>query len=137
MEPFNYNGITVQRIKEHSFMMNESSIKKDEVFQSEILFYHYINDSNKLVDIVVQNIFTIPDLSKYAFDTAVKLPTILITSLVGMSVSHTRALLSKNISGSALNDANLSLIIPEDVARHFFAFMFEDNLKIKEEKVLD
>jgi hypothetical protein len=101
------------------------------------VFYHYINDSNKLVDIVVQNIFTIPDLSKYAFDTAVKLPTILITSLVGMSVSHTRALLSKNISGSALNDANLSLIIPEDVARHFFAFMFEDNLKIKEEKVLE
>lgn len=147
MQTFNFGNITIGRIKELSFNINEEIINPNvgTPFQSQIgikfghnvdanivdlsirVFYHYPDNSPEklMCEIVVQNVFVIPELSQYKKEENVILPKPLITSLVAISVSHTRALLSKNLAGTPLNDSHLVLIDPEAVAKHFFPYMFE------------
>lgn len=143
MEHAYFNGISVKRIKEHSFILNESLVKAETPFLSEIgvkfgfnisqefidititAMYKYAASTEVLTEITVQNIFGVPDLKKYKKADAVIFPGFLITFFVALSVNHTRALLSKNLAGSALNDSNLPIMNAEEVAKHFFPLMFQ------------
>lgn len=81
--------------------------------------------NSNLMDIEVQNIFEVRDLRQYVIDDNVlKLPAGMITSIVDLSISHTRALMAKNIAGTTLQDQLIVIVNPETVARHFFPNMF-------------
>ncbi len=97
-------------------------------------FYHYDDEpptpENTLFEIQVQNEFIISDLSRYFnSDNIVILPPELIITLVSLSISHTRALLAKNTSGTVYHNVLLPLINAEETARHFFPYMFSAEFK--------
>jgi hypothetical protein len=146
METFDYKSISVKRIKELSFNINELIFPLEgNPLRSEISIKLGFNSDSKIVELVVriayhnsentddqilaeisvQNVFEILDLESYFSNNNLILPRPLIATLVGMSVSHTRALFSKCLAGTVLNDNNLILINPEDVAKHFFPDMFK------------
>lgn len=91
-------------------------------------FYQYTGaekDSPKLAQIDVQNIFEVDNMIDFVIkDNVVSFPPFLIIQLVSLSISHTRALFFKNLSGTSLQAQIMSRTDPEDVARHFFPYMF-------------
>jgi hypothetical protein len=138
-------AIAIKRIKEQSFSIREDLLTdpskpiKIEIGQSLgyaveaglvnltlRIYYHFAGESDPiLVDISVQNVFEIPNLQRFIIDGAeLKLPPVTISNIVGLSISHTRALLAKELTGTVIQD-NLPFIVnPEEVASHFFPRMF-------------
>ncbi len=49
----------------------------------------------------------------------------MIITLVGLSVSHTRALFLKRLSGTALQENILPILNPAEMAKQFFPEMFQ------------
>jgi hypothetical protein len=139
--------VGIKRIKELSFFINEPLFVPDpaKILKIELalqltfiieldlvtiqvrIYYHYPETPHELLtDIQVQNVFVISDLKKFQVaPVEIKLPANIITTLTGLSISHTRALLAKNISGTPLQENILAIINPEAVAKHFFPKMFE------------
>jgi len=138
--------ITIKRIKEQVFIIQENLLQdtsrliKIEISQNLAfaleanlvdltlrIYYHFPDDSDTiLVDISVQNLFEITDLKSFMTNgTEIKLPPMVIASIVGLSISHTRALLAKNLFGTVLQDSLPAIVNSEEVARHFFPRMFE------------
>ena len=92
-------------------------------------FYHYDDAplENKLAEIKVQNVFEFQDLSIYVDDKGIlTLPTEILISIVNVSMSHVRALLAKNLAGTAFQEVILPLTSPLDVTKHFFGHLFPD-----------
>ena len=142
----------IRKIKQVSFYINENLFSKNnpqpltiELNQNfgfsvennlivlSILVFYKLPDSNEsqppLVQIEVQNIFEIADLEKFFVDQSyIKLPPKIITSVVGLSISHTRALLSTNILGTVFQDQLLSIMDAETVAKHFYPYMFDNSI---------
>lgn len=144
MEKIKNPGIVIKRIRETYFYINDASVKPNLLFQSEInlifgyaldanlidftvsTHYHPIDSQEKIAEITVQNMYEIPDLKQYLQNDIIKLPILLLSILVGMSITHTRALFAKNLAGTSLSDSIMPMVDAEDVARHFFPLMFED-----------
>jgi hypothetical protein len=145
--------VKVKRIKEISFSINElllddpsKTISMDMgqefgfVLEDNLIgltlrmFYHYPNDlQNILAEINVQNIFEIENLKQFLINEAeIKLPEETITTIVGESIAHLRALLAKNLFGTALQEKLPALVNPRKVARYFYPQMFEPETSIKE-----
>jgi hypothetical protein len=145
--------VTVKRIKEISFSINElllddpsKTIKIDMgqefgfvlgdnlVGLTLRMFYHYPNDlQNILAEINVQNIFEIENLKQFLVnETEIKLPKETITTIVGESIAHLRALLAKNLSGTALQEKLPALVDPREVANYFYPQMFEADTSIEQ-----
>jgi len=101
----------------------------DLVFLMCTVYYHLPESSephNILADIHVQNVFEIPDLKQFQIDQdEILLPSSTITTIVGLSISHTRALLATNIAGTLLQENLIAVIDPALLAKHFFPKMFE------------
>lgn len=151
----NKTDIEVKRIKELAFYINESIFDPNASTPLRIelqqrlafyipnnivdftlrVYYHFPNskpNEDVLMDIHVQNIFEIEDLGKYQIEeTKIKLPPEFIITIIGLSISHTRALLAKNIAGTAFQDQMMAIINPEAVAMHFFPHMFPEKGKEK------
>ncbi|MCW3110124.1 MAG: hypothetical protein JWQ09_4630 [Segetibacter sp.] len=152
----------VNRIKEFSFTINEALYEEGKLiriqFQHQTHFNEelnivdltlrviYVYDITKvfpdtiLVDIHVQNIFTVPNLRQYLIkDKGFFLPQGLIISMVSLSISHTRALLSNRVAGTIYQHNNLPLINPTEVAKSFYPNMFLEEEKsisnVVEEKI--
>lgn len=138
--------IAIRKIKVISFAINELAVKPgySELVKVEVgqrlgfgldlnlveltlrFYYHYPDDPAILTDISVQNIFEIPNLKKFVADKGlVILPGHLISTIVGLAISHTRALLTQNLSGTLLQETIISIVNPAEVAKHFFPYMFE------------
>lgn len=98
-----------------------------------IASYYYEDSVNQeqLAIINVQNIYEIPEIKKFFIEGELMLPPHLIITLVSISISHTRALFSKNIDGTAYNGNTLPLINPEEFAKHVFPHMFNETLNKK------
>lgn len=80
-----------------------------------------------LADLQVQHIFEITELYKFQTGPSqLVLPEEMINSLVSLSVSHTRALLSKHTAGTALQDNILPIVNPEALSKQFFPEMFSE-----------
>lgn len=144
--------LSVKRIKEFSFFMNEMlfaqkqpkgdilridlslqlafTIENNLIFLLVRVYYHFPDSSEdeKLVDTQVQNVFEIPDLKKFLIGPSeIILPSEVITTAVSLSLSHTRALIAKNIAGTLLQDNLMAITDPVVIAKHFFPKMFEQN----------
>ena len=91
-------------------------------------FYYYddIGHDQKLIDIHVRNTFAINELAK----RIVKNPlnneaTIMLTDLVwtiiaSMSLAHTRAIMSTNISGTVYDHFIIPIVDPQEFAKKIF-----------------
>jgi hypothetical protein len=85
-------------------------------------------DVNKVVaEMQVQNIFEIENLRQYTSpDGKPFLPREVIINMVNISISHTRALLAKNLAGTLYDNAILPILSPEEVAETFFPGVLTD-----------
>ncbi|HVU94843.1 MAG TPA: hypothetical protein VHE34_06440 [Puia sp.] len=138
--------IGIKRIKEISFQIREDllldssrtilieigqnlSFAIDEGLVSFALrfYYHFAEEREPiLVDFTVQNVFEIPNLQRFIFERGeLKLPPVTISNIVGLSISHGRALLAKQLSGTVLQENLPYIVDPANVARHFFPRMFD------------
>ena len=136
--------IVPKRIKEISFQINEALVTTTPLFKSEIalqfafnldtnivdigirVFYRYENSTDELAFIIVQNVYEVPNLKQYEDDGKLSLPQIVLVNLIGMSISHTRALFAARLAGTKLNDGILAIAPADEVARHFFPYIFEN-----------
>jgi hypothetical protein len=145
--------ITIKRIKEQSFQINEAlfsdtsrfvkieigqklsfAIESNLVSLTIRMYYHYPDDSDSpiIAEINVQNVYEISDLNRfYIGQNEIKLPKETIISIVGVSISHTRSLLAKNLLGTTLQDNLPAIVNPEHVARFFFPGMFESETSMQ------
>lgn len=135
--------IVPKRIKEISFHINEGLVTSNPLFKSEIalqfafnldtnivdigirVFYHYEDSTDELAFIIVQNVYEVPNLKQYEDDGKLSLPPVALINLVGMSISHTRALFAARLAGTRLNNGILAIAPADEVSRHFFPYIFE------------
>ena len=95
------------------------------------IYFHYIDEPEILVDIQVENLFEISNLKEFINkDEIMILPPKLLTSIIGMSLSHGRALLLKNTAGTRWENIVLPVTNPENVARYFYPYMFNEELEV-------
>jgi len=92
----------------------------------EIFAFYYYDTlvENQLASIIVQTAFNITDLKNYETEQRLKLPPHFLVTLVSISLSHTRALFSKNIDGTAFNGMIMPLINPEEFSKSIFPEIF-------------
>jgi len=145
--------LSVKRIKEFGFYINEMlfaqkqtehasqllqielalklsfTIETNMVFLLARVYYHFPDalPDEILTDIQVQNVFEIENLKQFQVGhSEIILPTSTISTIVGHSLSHTRALFAKNLAGTLLQENLMSVVDPSTVARHFFPRMFDE-----------
>jgi hypothetical protein len=148
-------SLTVRRIKESSFMIDERlyaereketpgqilkvdmglklsfAVDVDFVFIDVHVSYVSSDEPKKEVftKIEVQNVFEVSDLKRFqASDTEILLPAEIITMLVGLSITHTRALMARNIAGTIMQENLIAVVDPYTTAKHFFPRMFEQDV---------
>ena len=90
-------------------------------------FYHFPvrPPEDALLDIQVQNAYEIPELKQFYRDDMLQLPPSLITTIVELSLAHTRAILATKTAGTVFQDTLLAVMDARDLAAHFFPLMFE------------
>ncbi|HUZ60269.1 MAG TPA: hypothetical protein VMU83_15970 [Hanamia sp.] len=146
------DNIYIKRIKEMSFLINEPlfSLETHNKFKMEIgvflsfaieknlvilltrVFYHYEDapPDQIMVDSTVQNVFEIEDLKRFIVEgNGIKFPPSLITSLVSLSISHTRALMAQRIIGTVYQNNIMGIVNADELTRHFFPKMFNEEEK--------
>jgi len=138
--------ISVKRIKETHFSVNEKLYKPEILqiksqlesrlgFNADLnlvmltlrAFYVYDEFPNEIVmDITVENVFEVPGLINFIpKDTDVtpdqmNLPTRVLVTIVALSISHTRALLGKNVAGTVMDSTYLPITDPVAASKAFF-----------------
>ncbi len=143
-EPFLY---ALKRIKDFGFNVNESlyinepekmvkvefqhrlgfSLEQNMVELNLRAFYHYPDAplDEVLAEIQVQNLFEIPNISRFLdANNIVVLPEELIITIVSLSISHTRALFTKSLAGTVLQDVLLPIVDARAMSEFFFPYMF-------------
>jgi hypothetical protein len=85
-------------------------------------FFNYEGSKEILTEIKVENVFAIADIDGYIKDG---FPEHVINLIIGLSISHSRALLAHQLSGSRFQNAMLPIGDAKEVTKHFFA----ENLK--------
>lgn len=143
---------SIKKIKEFYFIVNEAVSEQNKPviiqFQHFTRFFgdddiidltlraYYTHDSTVppkiiLVDIHVQNIFEVENLKQYSVnDTEFVLPQNLIVLMVSIAISHTRALVAKNIAGTIYQEHIIPIIAsPVEIAKVFYPNMFLEQEK--------
>lgn len=139
---------SVKRIKILSFTINEQGVPPNTEFvmnfqqitqfniDSNLLFFTLTvfsnidgeNIINPVLKLEVQNVFEIPNLKDYIKNgTEVKLPANNLLSIVSLSITHARALLSDRTAGTIFQDSLLPIVNPIDATNTFFPGAFENN----------
>lgn len=153
MNEKNIPSFGIKRIKQFSFLINESLAVKDKPvgikFQHNTTFhgdanivdltlrvyYSYddkIPTDNILVDFHVQNLFVVNELKKYQqINSEFILPQDLISAILGISISHLRALLTQNLAGTAYQENIIPIVDTLEVAKAFYPNMFTNNFDVK------
>ena len=146
--------ISIKRIKELSFFINEK-LSRPEIVQIKsqlesklgfntsfnlvnlTLTAYYIYEefpNDKVMEIVVENVFEVPGLMNFIpNDTDVtpdkmNLPSDILITMVSLSISHTRALFAKNISGTVMDSIYLPITDPIAASKAFFGSKIKDNI---------
>lgn len=142
----NIPAFKITRIKQFSFLTNESLAEVGKPvriqFQHNTTYHGYNNmvdltlrvyysydtripPDSILVDFHVQNLFEVLDLKQYQSDSSEYiLPKNLIVAMLGVSISHLRALMAYNIAGTAYQDNLIPIVDPVEVAKSFYPNMF-------------
>jgi hypothetical protein len=146
-------NILVKRVKEVLFSVNERLHipDPDKILKLEVnplfgfhidsnlvsiifrVFYHYMDRpiDEVLIEIKVDTVFEVPNLKDYMTESGTLiLPGDVITTLVDLSISHTRALLASNLTGTPFQEVILPIINPINVAKFFFAYMFNEQKEV-------
>ena len=101
------------------------------------IFFHYVEEPEILVDFQVENLFEVDNLIRFRNkDGIIILPPQLITSIVGVSLSHGRALLLKNTAGTRWQEIILPIANPMDVAKYFYPYMFQPEQHVDVEEAI-
>jgi hypothetical protein len=98
------------------------------------VFYHYTDKPPEqvLFDIQVETLFEVPELQRHMQPSGVvTLPASLITEFIQLSLSHTRALLAQQLAATNYQEIILPVHDPETIARRFFAYMFDEERKVR------
>lgn len=76
-----------------------------------------------ILRIRTSNIFLIPELASFKKkdDEAFDLPDVLLTTMLSLSISHTRALLAKNAVGTKFADVYIPIVNPAEMAKKLFS----------------
>ena len=83
--------------------------------------YRYPNKQEDKVEIEVQNLFKIKDLAKYiGQNNEINIPSHGLVGIVGLSLSHTRAVIATQLIGTPYNNLLIPIANPWDLAREFF-----------------
>ena len=149
----NFVQLSVKRIKEFGFYINEMlfaqkqidntnrslkidialklsfTVETNMVFLLARVYYHFpdAGPDEILTDIQVQNVFEVENLKQFQVGPSeIILPHYTISTIVELSLSHTRALFAKNLAGTLLQDNLMAVVNPSTVARHFFPRMFDE-----------
>lgn len=142
-------GFQIARIRTTGFKLNEYNIRPDEPQRSIKLelqhrtefnigtnilsitircYLHYegeLTPENILADIEVENLFVVEELYKHVKDGQEDLPAEIWVSMFGLSVSHTRALVSERIAGTILTNTIIPIINPVELTKAFLPHKFE------------
>lgn len=142
-------GFQIARIATVGFKLNEYNIRPDEAqrsikveLQHRIAFntdtgilsitircyIHYdgeLTTENILAEIEVENSFAVEELHKHVKDGQEDLPTEIWASMFGLSVSHTRALVSERIAGTILTNFIIPIVNPLELTKAFLPHKFE------------
>ncbi len=127
-EPIN---ISIKKIKDVEFSINTTSYSSEgfsnnfnvktqfntEKSEFEIrITYDILDilDKKQLAHIIVSNIFEIKNI------VANKIPNQVLITMLSLSISHTRALLAKNTSGTTLEHLYIPIINPTKLATDVF-----------------
>ncbi|TDW97596.1 hypothetical protein [Dinghuibacter silviterrae] len=91
------------------------------------IYFHYLDQPQQiLADIQVENYYEIPQLASFRNkDGVILFPKELIIRIVDLSISHTRALFAKNLSGTLFQEMIIQEVNPEGFAEQFFSYMFD------------
>jgi hypothetical protein len=136
---------TIIRVKDISFSVNEKTNVDDPLQQeikidlnvqlstveekniiditTRVFLHHPETPQVVLADTYVENLFEVADIKKFITSKGLMIPPELLISMLSISISHTRALLAKNISGTFYEDFILPIVDPVSVASHFFPNM--------------
>jgi hypothetical protein len=72
---------------------------------------------------IVQNVFTLKDIRRMVDPKkpdVLNIPDSLLTTILGISISHSRALLAQSAMGTIFQDIYIPLVNPEQVAKELF-----------------
>jgi hypothetical protein len=96
------------------------------------VLFHHNDDSRELAVTEVENVFFIQDLKKHLNEKdELVFPKILYVQLVGLAISHTRALFTQRLAGTALQNVLIAIMNPYEAAKSFFPKSFENEVKAK------
>jgi len=142
-------GFQIARIRTTGFKLNEYNHRPDEPQRSIKLelqyrtefnigtnilsitircYLHYdgeLTPENILADIEVENLFVVEELYKHVIDGQEDLPAEIWVNMFGLSVSHTRALVSERIAGTTLTNTIIPIINPVELTKAFLPHKFE------------
>lgn len=137
-EKFN---LGIKKIKDIEFFIDESvelpepanlginfelttNINIQETTIELILQVNFKNSLNEkvLMRIKTINTFLIPELNGFnqPSDAQFTLPDILLVTILSLAVSHTRALLAKNTTGTRFADIYIPIVNPTELAKQLF-----------------
>ena len=144
IEDNNGFSFSIKSVKDVSFFVNERLLDNSKKVKLQLAQFTGVNIDNNLVNFTlrifmhyedtpqeifanmeVENIFVVPDLKKISTEKEDYLPDSFIIAIISISISHGRALLSRNLAGTVYQDAILPLLNPKEVAKHLFPKMFE------------
>ena len=93
-----------------------------EVFELQLVFD--ILDSNKknqIVHIKVANVFKVENLASFLVNSnKLNLPANVLATMLGLSISHTRALLARNTAGTPFGEFYIPIVNPNELAKRLF-----------------
>ncbi len=97
------------------------------------IFYTYADKNERLLDIIVENVFVIENLIKYipvpngaVTPENMNIPSEALVNMTAMCISHTRALLCKNKGTTYFSAVNPPHLDAKAVARNFFGDKITD-----------
>lgn len=134
--------IAIKKVKMLSFGIDESNelpaiedidiqIEQNLSFSTKddtLVLLLNINFSSKSTERIwmngtVQNVFTIKDLRRIVDPKnpdLLNIPDNMLSTLLSISISHSRALMAQNAMGTAFQDIYVPLVNPEQVAKELF-----------------
>ena len=122
-----FSIIPKKEIKEDSIKINLSVNtqfnKEEDLFEILITVDLLNNEDNlNLVHIKVSNIFKVENILQFENEekTHLKIPDGGLVTMLSLSISHARALLAKNTSGSVYENFYIPIVNPTEIAKQVF-----------------
>lgn len=139
MGEWKISDIKVKRIKDFIFFVNEPNYKKElsnkilvrfqhrlEVntmvhFTLRTVFFYPGKQEEMVSDLHVENVFEIENIGQYLNKKGkYNLPYQILSIIVNLSISHSRALLQKNLAGTVCQELMIPILDADEITKSFF-----------------